>query len=368
MGKAKNPTLPTSIDKWTSDNFLFLKETLNQYLQHIRYFNISGEDIVKKIYPYQQLLKHQLFLDINSRLIASNLPISSLVLPPRKILNVKLPNRNSLTLLSYILTIEHTLEISSWIDKKENPYIVHIYKLLVRGSRDEFDIKTIYNIYQNSFIFSLKTTDPKNSILSSSSENNGFVICNYPKDSKLGFCRALWLIGNSKTEKRCCCMKGSAAYPKPIRSDKFISPIVNESCISHECLFSVEEYEAFKILPRNDLNTQTMLYSTSTQFYDRLSNDLIQPRESGVIYEVSIEVGKEYANIYRVNSNILQSRKDIRSGEFITPVYLLSDISHEFLFSVEEYVVFEILPKVRWPLKRKASPKPKDKSLSNYRW
>ena len=118
--------------------------------QHIRFFSISGEDVVKKIYPYQQLLDHQLFLDINTRLIASNLPISSLVLPPRQILNTTLPTRNtSIPLSSDIITNEHALEISSWIDRKEIPYIEnnpYEFKLLVRGSRDGFDIRTIYNI------------------------------------------------------------------------------------------------------------------------------------------------------------------------------------------------------------------------------
>ena len=149
-GKAKNPTLPANFGEWTSVNFSSLKETLNQCLQHIRYFSISGEDVVKKIYPYQQLLEHQLFLDINTRLIASNLPISSLVLPPRKILNTTLPTRITPILLpSNIITNEHALEISSWIGKKEISYIEnnpYEFKLLVRGSRDGFDVKTIYNI------------------------------------------------------------------------------------------------------------------------------------------------------------------------------------------------------------------------------
>ncbi|RHZ71575.1 hypothetical protein Glove_256g116 [Diversispora epigaea] len=292
-GKAKNPTLPTSLDKWTSDNFLSLKETLNQCLQYIRFFSISGEDVVKKIYPYQQLLEHQLFLDINSRLIASNLPISSLVLPPRKISNTKLSPRNTSTLLSSnIMTNEHSLEISSWIDKKEIPYIEnnpYELKLLVRGSRDGFDIKTIYNICDkvsktiivlkvegtgeilggynplewnkdnnlwknadDSFVFSLKTANLKISIFSSTSENNGFAICNYPKDSWLGFGNVLRLIGNLKTEKKCFCMV-SKTYSKPIRSDEFISPLRFCKWIDHEFLFSVEEYEVFKILPRNNI-------------------------------------------------------------------------------------------------------------------
>ncbi|RHZ80747.1 hypothetical protein Glove_132g205 [Diversispora epigaea] len=57
-GKAKNPTLPTNLNEWTSDNFLSLKETLKEFLPHIRYFNFSNTDVVEKIYPYQQLLEH----------------------------------------------------------------------------------------------------------------------------------------------------------------------------------------------------------------------------------------------------------------------------------------------------------------------
>ncbi|RHZ78483.1 hypothetical protein Glove_164g53 [Diversispora epigaea] len=347
-GKAKNPTLPTSLDKWTSDNFSSLKGTLNHCLQHIRYFSISGEDVIKKIYPYQQLLENQLFLDINTRLIASNFPISSLALPPRKILNVILPTRiTPIPLSSNIITDEHALEISSWIDKKETPYIEnnpYEFKLLVRGSRDGFDVKTIYNICdkvsntvivlkvegtgeilggfnplewdnnnnqhktsRDSFIFSLRTANMENSILSRVSGNYNLAIYNYPEDLDFSFYCALNLIGNLKTEKRCYCMDNSTYY-KPIRSDEFISPLEDDqSRIPHKCLFSVEEYEVFKILPRNDLNyfllicistkeagvqfTQLLESSINyVQFYNSLSNDFTQLLESGVNYDVSIEV------------------------------------------------------------------------------
>ncbi|RHZ60865.1 hypothetical protein Glove_350g171 [Diversispora epigaea] len=56
-GKAKNPTLPSDIKEWTNNNFLTLKETLKGCLPHIRYFSISGDDVIEKIYPYQQLLE-----------------------------------------------------------------------------------------------------------------------------------------------------------------------------------------------------------------------------------------------------------------------------------------------------------------------
>ncbi|RHZ90149.1 hypothetical protein Glove_5g31 [Diversispora epigaea] len=270
-GKAKNPTLPTNLDKWTSDNFLSLKKTLKGCLPHIRYFSFSNEDVVEKIYPYQQLLEQQLFLDITIKLITPNKPISSIILPPRKILNTTLPTRIApIPLSSNIITNEHALEISSWIDKKEIPYIEnnpYKFELLVRGSRDGFDIKTIYNICdkvsktiiilkvegtdeilggynplewennknqskrtKDSFIFSLKTANMKDSILSTS---QGGYVHSYPRKLELSFGNALRLIGNLKTEKRCCCMK-SEEYPKPIRSDS--------------STFSVEEYEVFKII------------------------------------------------------------------------------------------------------------------------
>jgi hypothetical protein len=51
-GKAKNPILPADLNEWTNDNFLTLKTTLKHCLPHIRYFNISGEQVINKLYPY----------------------------------------------------------------------------------------------------------------------------------------------------------------------------------------------------------------------------------------------------------------------------------------------------------------------------
>ncbi|RHZ77132.1 hypothetical protein Glove_185g57 [Diversispora epigaea] len=290
-GKAKNPTLPTNLDKWTSDNFLSLKETLKGCLPHIRYFSFSNEDVVEKIYPYQQLLEQQLFSDINIKLIKPTKPISSIVLPPRNILNTSsLPTRNTISLSSNIITNEHALEISSWIDKKETPYIEnnpYVFELLVKGSRDGFDITTIYNICgkvyntiiilkvkdtgeilggfnpleldysrdkykntQDSFIFSLKTANLKNSILSRVKNFNYGIYDLYP-NLGFGFC-SLYLRGDLKIDKKCFCMDDNS-YSKPIRTGDFLSPRANFSKVRKRALFSVEEYEVFEILPRNHL-------------------------------------------------------------------------------------------------------------------
>ncbi|RHZ60981.1 hypothetical protein Glove_350g75 [Diversispora epigaea] len=286
-GKAKNRTLPTNLDEWTYDNFLTLKEALKQCLPNIRYFNLSHEDVLDKIFPYQNILEPKLFLDINSKLMAPTRQISSTVLPPRKILTKTLPTRNILIpLFSNIITNEHALEISSWIDKKEKaiPYIEnnpYEFELLIRGSRDGFDVKTFYNIChkvsntvivlkvegteeilggynpigwdknrnqwrktQDSFAFSLKTSNMKNSILSRGKNN---AIHNFPRDLSFGFGFALSLYENLKIKKKSFCMIDSD-YKKPVRSDEFLS--FSWSNPSHNALFSVEEYEVYKISPK----------------------------------------------------------------------------------------------------------------------
>ncbi|RHZ60980.1 hypothetical protein Glove_350g74 [Diversispora epigaea] len=286
-GKAKNRTLPTNLDEWTYDNFLTLKEALKQCLPYIRYFNLSLEDVLDKIFPYQHILESKLFLDINTKLMAPNRQISSTILPPRKLLTKTLPTRNILiSLSSNIITDERALEISSWIDKKATPYIEnnpYEFKLLVRGSRDGFDVITIYNICdkisntvivlkvegteeifggynpvdwdincnqykmtQDSFAFSLKTSNMENSILSRVVNNFDFAIHNFPRDLSLGFGHTLKLVDNLKFKKKCQC-GNDLGYKKPIRSEGYL----NHFLFPH--LFSVEEYEVYKISPKNNL-------------------------------------------------------------------------------------------------------------------
>ncbi|RHZ70092.1 hypothetical protein Glove_275g71 [Diversispora epigaea] len=251
-GKSKNPTLPANPDEWTSDDFITLKTTLKNCLPHVRYFNMSSEKVLEKLWPYIQLFEPKIWLEINTKLLAPEKQISSTILPPRKI-----------------------LKLSSWIDRKETTYTEnnpYEFKLLVRGSRDGFDVKTIYNICdqvsntiivakvedtgeiiggynplaihnnenkwyssQDSFVFSLKTENLKNSIISKV-KDFGYAIYYYSdtNNSWLQFGNALNLGGNLKTEKKSNCQ--TYAYEKSIRSNS------NG--------FSVEEFEVFKVSPK----------------------------------------------------------------------------------------------------------------------
>ncbi|RHZ60971.1 hypothetical protein Glove_350g47 [Diversispora epigaea] len=284
-GKAKNPTLPTNLAEWTSDNFSTLKETLNKCLPLIRYFHISSKDVLKKLFPYQQLLEPSLWFDINSKIMAPDEAISSTILPPRKISGITLPTRTT-PFPSEVITDEHALEISSWIDKKEIPYKEnnpYEFELLVRGSRDGFDVKTIYEICykisktiivlkvegtgeilggynplewvknisrhenaQNSFSFSLKTENLKSSILSRVKSSGNSAIGYYLGESWFSFGYSLILRNNLKTSKNCYCFLNDTFYEKRIRSDEFLS-LNQYPQSSDKSTFNVEEYEIFKV-------------------------------------------------------------------------------------------------------------------------
>ncbi|RIB28157.1 hypothetical protein C2G38_2239687 [Gigaspora rosea] len=163
-GKARTPDLSYNIEEWTDENFKSLKTTLQRCLPHIRYFQFSSEDVFKKIQPYQTIIEKKIWVDILAKFLSPNMPITSLVLPPRKKAIVQLPLRNvsirqlplrnvSTITLSSIITLKHVAEISSWIDKCSTIYsttkIPYEFKLLLRGSRDGFTGEVFHKLCDN---------------------------------------------------------------------------------------------------------------------------------------------------------------------------------------------------------------------------
>ncbi|RIB11140.1 hypothetical protein C2G38_131274 [Gigaspora rosea] len=93
-GIAQNPDLSLDgLENWTNDNFLSLKNRLKSCLPHVRYFQISGYDIVDYVQPYHQILDRNLWDDIMKRAVNPNRQISSIILPPRTKLTATLPTR-----------------------------------------------------------------------------------------------------------------------------------------------------------------------------------------------------------------------------------------------------------------------------------
>ncbi|RHZ85529.1 hypothetical protein Glove_64g69 [Diversispora epigaea] len=281
-GIAQNPTLPADSKEWSKENFKALKITLGQCLPLIRYFHIPSEDIWKKMKPFKKILENQLWDDIIQHSMFPNEPVNSLVLPARIISNPELPSRTISTPelssrvnepFSTIINKEHVAELSSWVDRKSTiysiPNIPYEFQLILRGSRDGFHPKTFWNMCHghagtiivakvagtdeivggynplswdnskigalmktnDSFIFSLKNGNIKNSILSRVKDGDDVLYYFYDQNiygPRFGnsefFMKSA--VSDFTQDKQCWCDINplfGAKYEKPIRttSDDF---------------------------------------------------------------------------------------------------------------------------------------------------
>ncbi|RHZ70825.1 hypothetical protein Glove_266g13 [Diversispora epigaea] len=274
-GIAQTSILPTNLDDWTKENFLTLKTTLQQCLPHIRYFHLSGIEVLDKIKPYKRILDKQLWNDIDEHLIVPERPVKSTILPPRSVLVTELPTRSEKS-FSAIISEEHAAEISTWIDRKTTAYaltnIPYKFELILRGTRDGFAPQTFWNIChghactvvlvkvkgtdgivggynpltwdkdtdgkwmetKDSFIFSLKNDD-----ILSRVKTTRFAVLNRSKNDQImgGPCFGdFWMYSDKSdfTLNDCgYCRSNGKFYEKPIRSSIYF-PIIN--------------YEVFKIV------------------------------------------------------------------------------------------------------------------------
>ncbi|GBC38716.2 hypothetical protein GLOIN_2v1473716 [Rhizophagus irregularis DAOM 181602=DAOM 197198] len=140
-GLAQNPTLLPEPETWSDNDFKSMGITLQKCLPFVRFFQLSSKEFLKKVVPYQKLLKPQLYNDLMSYYLDGDSQIISTILPARVLKDSRLITNK---IVSYI---------ASWIDKKENDHPTHgftpydfsnnpyEFKLLLRGSRDGFYTK-----------------------------------------------------------------------------------------------------------------------------------------------------------------------------------------------------------------------------------
>ncbi|RIB11977.1 hypothetical protein C2G38_2249793 [Gigaspora rosea] len=99
-GIAQNPDLSPNHARLSGAEFLTLKATLENCLPHIRYFQITGEDILEKVQPYHQILEPELWKDIMAKFMTPKKAITSVILPPRVVSTNALPPRNTSTTIA----------------------------------------------------------------------------------------------------------------------------------------------------------------------------------------------------------------------------------------------------------------------------
>ncbi|KAF0543987.1 kelch-like protein 17 [Gigaspora margarita] len=123
-----------NVSRWSDEHFKVLKETISRCIPLIRYYYIPKNYINKQIKHYH--LEFNTFIKTKT--------------PPRR--------------CSKLITNENKAIISSWIDKKDKDYYTCItdpykVKLLLRGSRDGFDVNTFHRLcdFQGPTIIILRT-------------------------------------------------------------------------------------------------------------------------------------------------------------------------------------------------------------------
>jgi hypothetical protein len=145
-GHAQNPGLPSNFSK---DDFNILKNTLQQCIPFIRFYNLSSKEFLDKVLPYKKILSKELYKD----LLINHLSLHPNSKPrPHVTREMNLKNIDS-----KIITHQHAELISKWIDElnitnitdNTNKMISYEFNLMLRGSRDGFTPIKFHEICDN---------------------------------------------------------------------------------------------------------------------------------------------------------------------------------------------------------------------------
>ncbi|PKB99453.1 hypothetical protein RhiirA5_429679, partial [Rhizophagus irregularis] len=120
------------LNKWNKEDFLALKKTLEPFISHVRFFDISPKDFHNIIFPFKKVLPETLRKELLSFYMTETLPE-----------NVLLPRNGIITIDSVIIRPKHAAILSNWTQRNEAtariPKNKFNFNLIYRGSRDGFD-------------------------------------------------------------------------------------------------------------------------------------------------------------------------------------------------------------------------------------
>jgi hypothetical protein len=155
-GITQNPELPLDPSNYSKNDFNTLKNTLQQFIPLIKFFNLNHKEFLNKVYPYKKIIPKDLRESLIKHFIDQ---------PNNKLVEAKITKEiNSKSIDSRIIKYQHAELISKWIDKleitdkKKNSYE---FKLILRGSRDGFSTRKFHEIcdYQPHTITIIKLKD-----------------------------------------------------------------------------------------------------------------------------------------------------------------------------------------------------------------
>ncbi|CAI2180155.1 415_t:CDS:2 [Funneliformis geosporum] len=122
------------LHSWNEEDFVSLKNSLNQVITNIRFFEIPSKCFYNKIMPFKKVLPEALVEEILSFQMSNSLP-NQIILAPR---------HGRITIDSTVINLRHAAILNNWIQNKSaNAKILndskYSFKLIYRGSRDGYD-------------------------------------------------------------------------------------------------------------------------------------------------------------------------------------------------------------------------------------
>ncbi|GET60688.1 carbohydrate-binding module family 13 protein [Rhizophagus irregularis DAOM 181602=DAOM 197198] len=151
-GIAQNPGLSSDPSSYSKDDFNTLKNTLQQFIPFIKFFNLNHKEFLNIVYPYKKIIPK----DLRENLIKHFIDRSETMITTKEISSKSIDSR--------IITFQHTELISKWIDRLENTdemKNLYEFKLIFRGTRDGFSASKFHEIcdYKSHTISIIKVKD-----------------------------------------------------------------------------------------------------------------------------------------------------------------------------------------------------------------
>ncbi|GBC06528.1 hypothetical protein RclHR1_00690018 [Rhizophagus clarus] len=140
-GLVQNPELSSDPKNYSEEDFNALKNTLQRCIPFIRFHNLTSKEFSRNIIPYKEILPKELYENLLNDFLDNNYkPINKS--KPRIFEEIK--EKSSKKIDSKIITFQHTVLISKWIDRLEiTDWVKGLYefKLLYRnesGVKEDF--------------------------------------------------------------------------------------------------------------------------------------------------------------------------------------------------------------------------------------
>src|SRR6266498_4075453 len=111
-GIAQNPELPSDPSNYSKDDFNALKNTLQQCIPFIKFYNLTSIEFFNKVYPYKKIIPKELRDNIFKHYLDNDHE------PKNKPLNIS-KEISSKSIDPRIITIQHAELISKWIVRLE---------------------------------------------------------------------------------------------------------------------------------------------------------------------------------------------------------------------------------------------------------